>query len=388
MPTDRHTYELTIINEIAQALNGSVDLNQALQTTLGLVADLLGLETGWIWLLNEKIGAFYLAAAQNLPPALTQNPIRMEGSCYCLDSFHAGDMNGAANINVVSCSRLYKLVDGTDGLTYHASVPLYAHGNPLGILNVASGDWRELSADDLRLLHTVGDMLGIAIERARLFERSQDLGRVNERNRLAREIHDTLAQGFAAISLQLDTADALLAGDLEETQMRHQLKELVGHAMGIARENLAEARRSVMDLRATPLDGSTLGEALRQLANQMGAAHGLQISFRTIGGNMPLPIAIETGLYRIAQEALTNICKHAQASTVTIKLTIIPEQISLTIHDDGQGFDPGTVSYNRYGITGMNERAGLLGGTLQIKSALGKGTLVLVQIPLSTHQPK
>jgi two-component system, NarL family, sensor kinase len=93
-----------------------------------------------------------LAASLNLPPALANAPQRMEGSCYCLDTFRAGDLDGAANLNVVTCSRLRWLEDGTGGLRYHASIPLYAHGKQLGVLNVASPDGRQLSAADLRLL--------------------------------------------------------------------------------------------------------------------------------------------------------------------------------------------------------------------------------------------
>lgn len=101
---------------------------------------------------------------QNLPPALVHNPSLMEGDCYCLRTYREGDLEGAANVNVVTCSRIKNLVDGTDGLRYHASIPLYASDNTrLGVLNVASEDWRELSAEDLRLLYTVGDLLSIAV---------------------------------------------------------------------------------------------------------------------------------------------------------------------------------------------------------------------------------
>ena len=107
----RRNRELSILNSIAQALNRSVDLDQALKAALAQVADLLDLRTGWIWLLHEETGESYLAAAQNLPPGLANNPRRMEGSCYCLDTYRAGDLDGAANVKVITCSRLRSLVD-------------------------------------------------------------------------------------------------------------------------------------------------------------------------------------------------------------------------------------------------------------------------------------
>src|SRR5947209_19300565 len=134
----RRNRELSILNTIAEALNREIDLSQALRTTLAQVAELFDLHTSWIWLLHEDTNEPYLAAAQNLPPALADAPEHMEGSCYCLDTFQAGDLGGAANVNVITCSRLKGLIDGTDGLRYHASVPLYAHGKQLGVLNVAS----------------------------------------------------------------------------------------------------------------------------------------------------------------------------------------------------------------------------------------------------------
>jgi two-component system NarL family sensor kinase len=375
---ERRNRELAILNTIAQALNREVDLDLTLRTALAQVADLLGLHTGWIWLLDEATGTPYLAAAQNLPPGLAQAPERMEGSCYCLDSYVGGDLPKAANINIITCSRLKLLVDGTDGLRYHASIPLYVHGRKLGVLNVVSADYHKLSADDLRLLYTVGDLVSIAIERARLFARSVDMGAVEERNRLAREIHDTLAQGLAALTLQLETADALVEAGAEAERTRQVLQQ----ALALTRASLDEARRSVLDLRAAPLEGRTLAEALTTLAETEGAHAGLIVTVEVVSGSRPLPARVEAGLYRIAQEAITNVVRHAAARHLTARLTTQPAQVQLTIADDGRGFDPGQVPVNRYGLVGLNERAKLLGGRLTVQSSPGAGTRLDVVVPL------
>ncbi|MEZ4594127.1 MAG: GAF domain-containing sensor histidine kinase [Chloroflexota bacterium] len=370
----RRNAELSIINSMAQALNRSVDLEQTLRAILAQVADLLDLQTGWVWLLREDDNQSYLAASQNLPPALALHPHKMEGSCYCLDTYRDGDLAGAANVNVVTCSRLKNLVDGTDGLRYHASIPLYAHGKKLGVLNVASTDWRQLSPDDLQLLYTIGDMLGIAVERARLFERSAQVGAVEERNRLAREIHDTLAQGLTAVSLQLESADALLEADADPARIR----QMVQQALVLTRANLEEARRSVLDLRAAPLADRTLVEALALLAE----AAPLPVDLLVTGGNQPLPPGVESGLYRIAQEAINNASQHAQASQITVKLVATPQTVTLTVADDGRGFELEEVGNGRFGLVGLNERVKLLNGRFHIESAAGQGTILKAQIPL------
>jgi two-component system NarL family sensor kinase len=363
--------ELSILNEIAQALNREVDLDHALQTTLAQVAGLLDLQTGWIWLLREGTGESYLAASQNLPEGLAADPHRMTGSCHCLDTYRRGDMSGAANVNVVACSRLASLVDGTNGLSYHASIPLYAHGRKVGVLNVASPDWRELSPEELRLLYTIGDMLSIAIERARLFARSALLGAADERNRLAREIHDTLAQGLSAIALKLETVDALLEGRASQDKVM----PLIEDALNLTRAGLEEARRSVLNLRSAPLEGRTLAEALTLLVEGQPTTEGApRMKVLIKGKSRPLPARVEVGLYRVAQEAVTNIAKHAQATHATLKLVLLPDKVYLVVEDDGRGFDTSNIREDCYGLTGMNERVKLMGGSLNVKSSPGAGT--------------
>jgi two-component system NarL family sensor kinase len=401
---DPRTRELTILNAVAQTLNHSVSLQAALRATLAKAAELLNLHAGWIWLLNEDNGEHYLAAAQNLPPVLAADPRKMEGWCQCVEAYLEGGLAEAENIDVITCTRLKGLAEGTNGLRYHASVPLHAYGKQIGILNVASADWRHLSDDDLSLLYTIGDMLGIAIERARLYARSQELGAVRERNRLAREIHDTLAQGLSAIALQLETADALLeralldctlaAGaehgprdDSEISPPAHAFdgaRRAVQQALTLARANLDEARRSVLDLRAAPLEGRSLAAALAGLAadSTAQAVGTTVVNLSTVGGSRPLPVSVEVGLYRVAQEAVGNSLRHAGARRVQITLTTTPSSVRLVVEDDGRGFEPPQPPTGRFGLAGMNERIGLLGGVLHIRSGPGAGTQIEATVPL------
>ncbi len=373
----RRNQELSILNAIAEALNRAVDLREALDQSLRLVAELLGLHAGWVWLLDEDGGEPYVAARLNLPEGLARYPARMRGGCLCLDTFRAGDLTGAASVNLLRCSRLQYLTEGTNGLRYHASIPIYAHGKPLGVMNVASADWRELAEEDLRLLYTIGYQMGIAVERARLSERARRLATVEERNRLAREIHDTLAQGLAAIVLHLESADALL--EANPTRAQAGLRR----ALELTRANLDEARRSVVGLRARPLQDQTLPAAIGALVGAFSEEHGVHVGWRHAGPAERLPAHVELAVYRIAQEALANIARHAQASRARVELDITDSELRLRVSDNGVGFDPAQeCEPGHFGLVGMTERAHLLGGALDIASAPGRGTRLTIRVPL------
>jgi two-component system NarL family sensor kinase len=256
---------------------------------------------------------------------------------------------------------------------------LYAHGRRLGILNVVSSDWRELSAENLRLLYTVGDLVGIAIERARLFTASTQIGALEERNRLAREIHDTLVQGLTGIIMQLETVDAFLDGAQTDRG-----QDALRQALALTRSNLDEARRSVLDLRAAPLEGRSLDKALETLVHDRQTAAKVKIAFE-VSGSRPLPARIEAGLYRIAQEALTNVVRHARAHHATVRWLTTPKYTQLIVEDDGVGFNVARIPPDRHGLIGMQERARLLGGTLNLHSQPKRGTQLQVTIPLSNR---
>lgn len=397
---ERRTYELSVLSDVARTLNASLDLPSLLKRALEKVAELLGLETGWVLLLDESTGEPYVAAAQNLPPGLRCEPDRMTGWCYCLRSFTEGTMPGAANVGVVKCSRLRALAlakGDTAGLRFHASVPLKVYDNEttgdeedtgmrrLGMLNVASPEWREITEDELDLLRTIGGLLGVAIERAQLHARRLEAAQTEERLRMAREIHDTIAQDFSAIAFQLDTAEVLL----DEQNKPKSVLEHIQTARELAGKGLQDARRSVFDLRATPLEGRQLADALRALAEKTDTQHELTVAFEAPPALGSLPPAAEVGLYRIGQEALRNALRHAAAGHVTLRLDTSSNAMRLRIEDDGQGFDAeGVLSRDRasgrFGLVGMRERARLLGGTLRVESTPGVGTRITAHVPLST----
>src|SRR5215212_5445008 len=267
--------EVALLNAIAEALHSSTDLRQALERTLGLVAGLLGLRTGWVWLVDPETNQFYVAAAQRLPPYL-QEPVRMSGRwCLCTDLFSRGKLT-PTNVDVLECSRIHPAIHAQDpnltqGLRYHASIPLYFRDRGLGIMNIAGPEFRPLKSEELRLLSTIASQVGIAVERARLAEESTRLVRSEERTRIAREIHDTLAQGLTAIGLDIEGA----LRHLEESPER--ARERLERALATTRHSLEEARHSVLDLRAAALAGRPLAEALAGLGRAFSSETGIQV---------------------------------------------------------------------------------------------------------------
>jgi signal transduction histidine kinase/ligand-binding sensor domain-containing protein len=203
---------------------------------------------------------------------------------------------------------------------------------------------------------------------------------LDERARLAREIHDTLAQGFVGVSSQLDAVALMLDSRLEVARTHLQI------ARKMVRHSLTEARRSVMDLRASALEGHDLPAALSEAAQQWTAGSPVRVHVDVDGEPRGLPGDLEQQLLRIAQEAVTNSVKHAHAQEVHIRLVCEDRKVTLLVADDGQGFE-GTDSLwesgGHFGLLGMRERAERLGGQLQLHSTPGHGTDIEVKVPLS-----
>jgi len=202
---------------------------------------------------------------------------------------------------------------------------------------------------------------------------------LEERARLAREIHDTLAQGFVGISSQLDAVAMCLP---DATTAARKYLDL---ARKMARHSLTEARRSVMDLRSSVLEGQSLASALESGTRMWTAGSGVEVAVDVTGTETPLPQEVEQHVLRIAQEAVTNVLKHARASRIQVKLHMEARKLCLHIQDDGHGFEQDGVFSSvggHFGLLGMRERAERLGGELHLESHPGQGTEVEVKVPL------
>ncbi|HLI91534.1 MAG TPA: sensor histidine kinase [Ktedonobacteraceae bacterium] len=236
--------------------------------------------------------------------------------------------------------------------------------------------------------------LTLAQEQLRAYAlRAEELATMRERERVAREVHDTLAQGLAAIKMHLETGAKVF---YEQPDLAYRCLE---RARALAGEHLDETRNTILNLRSDALDGRTLPEALALLAttwqeghNQGGDGREVSVCISGIAKDAPfwltVPPAIELTCYRIAQEAFSNASRHGHARHIDVELSIERDELCLTITDDGSGFDPAAISSctreGRFGILGMHERLKLLNGRLEIISAPGAGTHVVAMIPLKT----
>jgi two-component system NarL family sensor kinase len=375
------TRALRVLKEVAEALNRATTEERAAGEALRRMADLLGVETGWVWLRDPASDHFYSAAVQNLPPYL-QEPVRMTGrSCWCLELFRRGQLT-AQNIDVVGCSRLAPAAQSADaaaataGLRCHASVPLYAGDRPLGVMNLAMRGWRRLTRQELDLLATIADQVGVAVERARLGEQSIEHARADERARIARDVHDTLAQGFTAAALHIEAGLARLDG-------RSQARPSLGLALAAARQGIDEARQSIAALRASPLENRSLAEAIAALSRRFTADTGVRVRVAIAPDLPPLAREVESELFRIVGEALANVSKHSGAREASIALARVRGRLQLLVRDPGRGFRTRVARRHGFGLLGIEDRARAIGGRATIRSTPGRGTTVVVTVPLA-----
>jgi len=205
--------------------------------------------------------------------------------------------------------------------------------------------------------------------------RVEDLTIATERQRMARDLHDTLSQGLAGLILQLEAADAHLGH--KQSERAHEIIRL---AMETARKTLGDARRAISDLRH---ESAELGDSLRIEVSRFTEATGIPCDLQ-LDLSQPIPDPVRETVIRAVAEALTNVARHAQASSASVSVTALGNELTAEVTDDGIGFDPASVAAGHYGLLGMRERARLNGGRLELRSEAGKGTRLILNLPLQS----
>ncbi|MEV4620169.1 sensor histidine kinase [Asanoa sp. NPDC049573] len=273
----------------------------------------------------------------------------------------------------------------TEGVVLHVAIILI---NAAPMSAFAWVDWhgdreREERARTMVELRATNERLEMSLaENASLHERllgqAREAGIHEERQRMAREIHDTLAQGLTGIVTQLQAAEQAA---VEPEQWRRHLTA----ATELARESLREARRSVHALRPEPLRGARLGDAVAGVAKRWSAQHGIPVEVTTTGAERPMPPEAELALLRTAQEALANVAAHAGATRVGVTLSYLDGEVALDVRDDGRGFDPARPPASKtgggFGLLAMRQRVEQVAGTLRVESEPSAGTAISASIP-------
>jgi signal transduction histidine kinase len=266
------------------------------------------------------------------------------------------------------------------GATTGLFVPLLARDDAIGVLiahDKLGSDTRFADAD-VRLAEQFAARAAIAVDLSRRVARDSlrrvVQGQELERQRLARELHDETGQALTSILLGLKT--------VEEASKDNTARSAVANVRKLVVETLQDVRRLAVELRPKALDDFGLVAALERLVQTFAEATGINVHLEAQLGTQRLPEEVETTLYRIAQEALTNIVKHAQAGNVSILLVRRDTAVAIVIEDDGRGFEPAQLRRDALGLVGMRERVALLEGKLTVESSPETGTTLAVEVPL------
>ena len=277
--------------------------------------------------------------------------------------------------NDVSREPRYYMVHEVPETRSELAVPLKTHEAVIGVLDVQSDTLNAFDESDLAVLQSLAHQAAAAIENARLYERAQQLAVIEERNRLARDLHDSVTQAVYGVTLYAEAAARLLSAGKVETAASH-LREL----RSTAQQALREMRSLIFELRPPDLEKDGLVAALQARLESVEGRTGLETAFK-VEGELSMPMAIQQELYRIAQEALNNALRHAQAHSVRLYLKQDRDQVVLEIADDGVGFDPSSAGeHGGMGLRGMEERVARMAGRLAVDSQPGVGTTVRVEV--------
>jgi signal transduction histidine kinase len=392
----KYYYDLVALSRVSAAISGLQDLDTILRIGLDNVLKIMNGSVGGIMLLDESGQRLSYRVHHGLSDKYAEEmhlelgegiagKVAQSGRAVLLEDISSD--SDAARLDLIS----------SEGLKAFVSVPLRAKDIVLGVMNVTSHVSHRFTKEDVHLLHTIGDQLGTAIEQAVLYDRLRKargrlrkLARQNlvaeeeERRRIARELHDETSQSLSGIALQLEALIEIYAkSGNQDTQLVAGLKKVQALTVQVHKE----VSRVISNLHPTVLDTLGLVAAARQHAKNTLQPLNINVTVEAKGTEMRFPPDVEAALFRVIQGSVGNIIKHSKAKNASILLVYQPDEFSLTIRDDGQGFDVSRLtdveeSGRGRGLFSMRERIGFLGGNSGVDSKIGAGTTVWAKIPI------
>jgi signal transduction histidine kinase len=374
--------ELAALLAVGQEAASAVELSEMLDKALDAILGVTPADTAEIWLMTDE-GELALERQRGIGVDVPRARDRL-GSGGGLSGLAVQRGSAVVVHDPASDPRFLSREIAELGLQTYCALPLRHRGEIVGVLAVAGRDRRAFADEsELRLLEGIGEQMAVAIENARLLNRVLDRAVLEERERIARDLHDGLAQVLGYINTQALAIKKHLASGRQE-----EARELVGTMEEAARHVYGDIREEIMGLRAAR---EGLVPSLRAYLSGYGRMAGVvpDVRITDAAAALRLPGATEIQLLRIIQEALSNVRKHAGAGSATVSLELAGDELRLEVEDDGRGFDPDSparTGWPRFGLQTMRERAHALGGTFELRSSPGAGTSIVVQVPVASRK--
>jgi len=384
------------LSRVSAAISGLHELDAILKIGLDNVLNIMNGAVGGIMLLDEPSQTLFYRVYHGLSDKYAEEMRLKLGEGIAGKVAQSGRAVLLEDISSEPNAARIDLID-LEGLRAFISVPLRAKDNVLGVMNVASRVPHHFSKEDVHILHSIGDQLGTAIEQAMLQERLRKarerlrkLARQNlvaeeeERRRIARELHDETSQSLSGIALQLEALVEMAAkSGNQDAQFIDGLKKVQSLTVQVHKE----VSRVISNLHPTVLDTLGLVAAVRQHAKNSLQPLNINVTIEVKGTERRFPPDVEAALFRVIQGSIGNIAEHSKAKNASIVLVYQSNEFSLSISDDGQGFDVSKLtdveaSGRGRGLFSMRERIGSLGGTSGVESKIGAGTTVWAKIPI------
>jgi signal transduction histidine kinase len=378
---ERRARETAALLEVSRVVASSLDLSEV----LGAILDQLGsiIEHTGSSVLTLTDGELEFVDSRSVAGSRRQLGVRLRvddplthlweairnGETVIIDDVRSDDPMAVEYRDLLSTAGILQLPP-LQVVRSWMGVPLMLKEQVIGMLTITWTKPAYFTEDHARLAQAFADQAAIAIENARLYEQAQQVAAIEERQRLARELHDSVSQALYGIALAAQTAQTLLRRDPPAAV------EPVDYILSLAEAGLAEMRALIFELRPESLEREGLNAAIRKQVEAVQARHGIQVDFEP-SEEPDLPLAVKEAAYRIAQESLTNIVKHSQATQVRITLSPTGVGLKLEVADNGTGFDTGGEFPGHLGLHSMRERAEKAGGHLDISSKPGGGTQVV-----------